>query len=208
MFKSSVRKLIVLIFAFCLIQVQYAPSAQAKNGYPTFKSKTFQGIGDDIVEFEVDKPAIVRFSCPACSGNTVVSTDGRDSLIINEIGAYSGEHLINMSENALTTSFEVTADSAWTLSISDANSAKRVTGKSLSGKGSTVLYVPSTYSKVSVRNVGTSNFVVYVWPKKPGFFYLPLLINEIGSYKGTKRVKTPGLIYVGSLGEWSLTFSK
>lgn len=208
MLKSLVGKALVLFFISSLLQVQYVSGAQAKNIYPSFKAKTFQGSGDDIVDFEVDKPAIVKFSCPACTGNTVVKTDGRDSLIVNEIGAYAGEHLINMNENALTTSFEINADSAWTLSISDANSAKRVTGRSVSGKGTTVLFVPSSYSKVSVRNVGTSNFVIYVWPRSPGLFYLPLLINEIGSYKGTKRVKTPGLIYIRSLGEWSLNFSK
>lgn len=208
MLRSLLKKVLVLFCISSLLQVQYLPGAQAKSVYPTFKGKTFQGSGDDIVDFEVDKPAIVKFSCPSCSGNTVLETDGRDSLIVNEIGAYTGEHLINMNENALTTSFEITADSDWTLAISDANSAKRVAGKSISGKGTTVLYVPNSYSKVSVRNVGSSNFVVYVWPRSPGLFYFPLLINEIGSYKGTKRLKTPGLIYIRSLGEWNLTFSK
>lgn len=202
------RGLMGFFLIISMLQLSIAPAAQAKKDFPSFKGKTFQGSGDDIVDFEVDKPAIVRFSCPTCSSNTVVKSDGRESLLVNEIGAYTGEHLINMNDGALTTSFEITADSSWTLSVSDLNSAKRVNGRSVSGQGTTVLYVPGTFSKVSVRNVGESNFVVYVWPKKPNPFTFPLLINEIGSYKGTKRVKTPGVIYIKSLGEWSLNFSR
>ena len=86
--------------------------------------------------------------------------------------------------------------------------ANRVTGKSVSGQGTSVVYVSSTYSKVLVKNVGMSNFVIYSWPIKQPSFFSPLLVNEIGSYKGTKRIKTPGLISIRSQGEWSLNFSK
>ena len=208
--KSNIRlrKSLAYILAFAMIQSSYAPNAQAKNDFPSFKTQSFQGSGDDIVDFETGKRAIVRFSCPNCSSNTVLQTDGRESLLVNEIGPYTGEHLINMNANTLTTSYEITADSSWTLSISDLNSAKRVTGKSVSGQGTSVIYVSGTYSKVLVKNVGMSNFVIYSWPIKQPIFFMPLLINEIGSYKGTKRIKTPGLISIQSEGQWSLNFSK
>ena len=207
-FKKYFRITLVLSLIIPLTQLSIAPSAQAKKDFPSFKGKTFQGSGDDVVEFEVDKPAVVRFSCLACEGNVSVTSDGRESLLVNEIGAYSGEHLINMNSGSFTTTFEVTADASWTLSISDLNSAKRVAGKSASGKGDSVLYVPGSFSKVSLKNVGSGNFAIYAWPKKPSPFTFPLLVNEIGSYKGTKKVKMPGVIYVISSGDWTLSFGK
>ena len=205
---SRLKRSLAYVLAFAMLQTSYAPIAQAKKDFPSFKTQSFQGSGDDIVDFETGKRAIVRFSCPACTSNTVLKTDGRESLLVNEIGSYAGEHLINMNANTLTTSYEITADSSWTLSISDLNSVRRVTGKSVSGQGTSVVYVSSTYSKVLIKNVGMSNFVIYSWPKKQPAFFSPLLVNEIGSYKGTKRINTPGLVSIRSQGEWSLNFSK
>ena len=205
---GRLRKSLTYVLAFVILQTSYAPIAEAKKEFPVFKTQSFQGNGDDIVDFETDKQAIVRFSCPGCTSNTVLKTDGPESLLVNEIGSYTGEHLINMKENSLTTSYEIEANSSWTLSLSDLNSVKRVTGNSVSGQGTSVVYVPSTYSKVLVKNVGMSNFIVYTWPKKLPPYFSPLLINEIGSYKGTKRIKTPGLITIQSQGKWSLVFSK
>ena len=205
---SRLKRSLAYVLTFTMLQTSYAPIAQAKKDFPSFKTQSFQGSGDDIVDFETGKRAIVRFSCPACTSNTALKTDGRESLLVNEIGSYTGEHLINMNANTLTTSYEITADSSWTLSISDLNSVTRVTGKSVSGQGTSVVYVSSTYSKVLVKNVGMSNFVIYSWPIKQPSFVSPLLVNEIGSYKGTKRIKTPGLISIRSQGEWSLNFSK
>ena len=203
---SSFKRSLTYILAFVMFQTSYAQIAHAKKDFPSFKTQSFQGSGDDIVDFETGKRAIVRFSCPACTSNTVLKTDGRESLLVNEVDSYTGEHLINMNANSLTTSYEITADSSWTLSISDLNSVTRVTGKSVSGQGDSVIYVPSTYSKVLVKNVGMSNFVVYSWPMKQPIFFMPLLVNEIGNYKGTKRIKTPGLVSIRSQGEWSLNF--
>lgn len=203
---SRFQRSLAYLLALMMLQTSYAPIAQAKNNFPSFKTQSFQGSGDDIVDFETGKRAIVRFSCPACTSNTVLKTDGRESLLANEVGPYTGEHLINMNANALTTSYEITADSSWTLSINDLNSVTRVTGKSVSGQGTSVIYVASTYSKVLVKNVGMSNFVMYSWPIKQSAFFSPLLINEIGSYKGTKRIKTPGLVSIRSQGKWSLNF--
>jgi hypothetical protein len=205
---GRLRKSLTYVLAFVMLQTSYAPIAEAKNDFPSFKTQSFRGDGDDIVDFETDKRAIVRFSCPACTSNTVLKTDGPESLLVNEIGSYTGEHLINMKENSLTTSYEIEANSSWTLSISDLNSVRRVTGNSVSGQGTSVVYVSSTNSKVLVKNVGMSNFIVYTWPIKQPAYFSPLLINEIGSYKGTKRIKTPGLITIQSQGKWSLVFSK
>lgn len=205
---GRLRRSLTYVLAFVILQTSYAPIAEAKKDFPSFKAQSFQGSGDDVVDFETEQRAIVRFSCPACTSNTVLKTDGRESLLVNEIGAYTGEHLINMNANTLTTSYEITADSSWTLSISDLNSVKRVTGNSASGQGTSVVYVSNAYSKVLVKNVGMSNFIVYTWPRKQPAFFSPLLINEIGSYKGTKRINTPGLISIQSQGKWNLNFSK
>jgi len=204
---SRLKRSLAYVLAFVMLQTLYAPIAQAKKDFPSFKTQSFQGNGDDIVDFETESRAIVRFSCPDCTSNTVLKTNGRESLLVNEVGSYTGEHLINMNANTITTSYEITADSSWTLSISDLNSVKRVTGKSVSGLGTSVVYVPSTYSKVLIKNVGMSNFIIYSWPIKQPLFFSPLVVNEIGSYKGTKRIKTPGLVSIRSLGEWSLNFS-
>ena len=152
--------------------------------------------------YEISKIALVTFSCVSCSDNTVLKTDGAERLLVNEIGPHTGTYLINSRNGSLTTSFEINADSDWTLKIASVNTAPKVSSKSASGSGSTILNVSSKFRAMKIKAISDSNFVVYNLQGS----YKNLLVNEIGSYLGTVRVTTPGLVQIISTGTWQITF--
>lgn len=175
-------------------------SASVAPAQPAFKTQTFRGSGDSVVKYEVDVPAVVTFTCNNCSGNTTLETDGAESLMVNEIGAYSGSQLINTGEGSLTTKFTLTADASWTLKIADASTVKPVSGP-VSGSGDSVIYFSDTFDTAAVRNVGDSNFVIYAY----GGGSQDLVVNEIGSYQGVVNISGPGFVEVRSNGSWTIT---
>lgn len=73
--------------------------------------KSYTGKGDDVIAIE--KPAsvaIMTFSCPKCTSNTVVKSDGGEGLLVNEIGSYTGT--VPMSAPAL---IQITSDGDWSI---------------------------------------------------------------------------------------------
>ncbi|MEK8109723.1 hypothetical protein NKG94_45345 [Micromonospora sp. M12] len=84
------------------------PPAPKPEPKPKPKPKVYTGRGDDVVKVgDLTDLAIAKFSCPRCTGNTVLKSDGPDGLLVNEIGAYTGKRWINLEEDSLTTQFEV-----------------------------------------------------------------------------------------------------
>lgn len=202
MFQKRNIKRIAITICLVLTAVSNSFVANAATKYPSFATKNFSGSGDDVVLYEISKIALVTFSCESCSDNTVLSTDGAERLLVNEIGPHTGTYLINSRTGSLTTSFEINADAPWTLSISSVNTAKKVSGKTISGAGSTILNVTSKFRAMKIKGISDDNFVVYNLQGS----YKNLLINEIGSYLGTVRVTTPGLVQIISNGTWQITF--
>jgi hypothetical protein len=172
---------------------------------PKVAAQHYKGAGDDVVTLKtpVTSAAVVTFTCQACSSNTVLKSDGRESLLVNEIGAYSGTRLINIHDNSLTTTLTVNADAAWTIDVADVFSLKETDGPA-SGHGDKVLlyYGPASASKAKIKNVGESNFAVKAYGSG---IYSPLLVNEIGSYQGTVPFSTPAIVEISSSGDWSIT---
>src|SRR3546814_7249202 len=68
-----------------------------------FLSQELTGAGDSVLDVNIATTAIVTFSCPTCSSNTVLTTNGPESLLVNEIGPYTGTRLLNTSEGSITT---------------------------------------------------------------------------------------------------------
>jgi hypothetical protein len=176
-------------------------SKPAENTTPTFAPLSFSGSGDNVQALNLDQPAILTFSCPSCSDNTTLESNGPDSLIVNTIGAYTGSHLINTSDGGLTTKLTVGADAPWTLSVSDLTSAKSVDGAA-SGSGDQVIHMTGTFSDVALRNEGADNFVVQSYDNGD---WDPLVANEIGAYSGTVPMSGPTYVDVESSGNWSIT---
>lgn len=181
-----------------------APAAKATTpppSTPMLATKTFNGAGDDIVSVDLKGvPAVVTFDCPACSSNTVLKSNGADSLLVNEIGAYSGAHIVDTRKTSATTELEVNAVGAWTITVADLSTVKPSAGP-VSGHGDTVVYLAGNTSKAAITNTGQSNFVVIGY----GSSFPQLAVNEIGSYSGTVRLTGPAFVQVESSGDWTIT---
>ena len=173
-------------------------SAEPEPTYEAIETQTFTGSGDDVISLgEFTSPAILEFTCEYCDGNTVVETNGSESLLVNEIGSYSGSHFINYRDNSMMTRVMVTADADWTLVIRDITTAP----DTLSGHGDQAIWIRGTEAEVvKITNDGDSNFVVQTFTD-----YIDLVVNEIGAYSGTVEMTLPALVQVESNGDWTLT---
>lgn len=169
------------------------------SALPTFKTKTFKGSGDDVVKLgNFSDIAILTFKCGGCDGNTVLESDGAESLLVNAIGPYSGQHLINVQTNSMTTKLDVTADSDWTITIEDLSHVSKAT----KGTGDSVIYLAGPGDTAKITNQGDGNFVVESHGDDSD-----LLVNEIGSYSGTVSITTPTVVQVTSGGTWTIAVS-
>jgi hypothetical protein len=179
---------------------QPTPAAPATPAPPP--PSKYHGTGDDVVTIHrPDGPKIVKFACLHCTGNTVVQTDGAESLLVNTIGAYSGQQWADVEDGSTTSRITITATGSWTLEVGGMDLARTVTGR-VSGKGDDVirLNVPTTKAAITNKN-GSSNFVVQDVSESATE---NLDVNTIGGYHGTVPINGPALIQITSDGEWTL----
>lgn len=177
-------------------------SAEATAGEdrPLLEAQTLTGTGDDIKTVDLKGlPAVVTFTCSACSGNTVLETNGAEMLLVNTIGGYTGSHLVDTSAGTATSEFSISADAAWTLKIEDIETVPTSAGKA-GGHGDKVLYWDAPGAKAAITNKGEGNFVVEGF----GSDIPELAVNKIGAYSGTVQL-TPGFVQVNSDGDWTIT---
>lgn len=94
-------------------QSETTPAEPAATTKAAAKPRVIKGRGDDVVDIPaLTDLSVVVFDC-RCSSNTVLKSDGPESLLVNEIGGYSGTRPLQAP--ALV---EVTADGKWTISPS------------------------------------------------------------------------------------------
>lgn len=163
---------------------------------------SYEGQGDEVLNLE--KPvgvAVLDFACLQCSGNTVLKTDGREALLVNEIGGYAGRHLIDVADTARTSRLSITANGSWKVTVTPGLSAVRIIdGTRISGTGDDVVAVNGATARALVKNRGESNFAVWI----VGEDTTELAVNEIGSYEGTVALRAPAVAIVTSSGDWSI----
>jgi hypothetical protein len=167
----------------------------------TFDPIVFEGRGDDIIDVPVvtDTPVVATFTHRGSSNFSVVSFDsagGRIALLVNEIGNYSGTVPLNFSSPPAE--LEISADGAWTLTISDVRDQPRYDG-SASGAGDQVLLVTVEAGRLAATHDGRSNFAVLAWGDRR-----TLMINEIGAYSGTVRLPDAVALEIKADGNWTL----
>lgn len=176
-----------------------APSAEPSS--EAFARQEFSGSGDMVQEVgEITELVVVTFSCDSCTRNTVVRSNGDESLLVNTIGAYSGSHAINLYDDSMTTRFEIEATGDWTLVLDDIESIPAYDAAA-AGTGDTVFFMSSDFYAAEIKNDGDRNFTVHAY----GTGDSPLIVNEIGAYSGVKAMTGPALIQVVSTGDWSIT---
>ena len=182
-----------------------ATPTEAANTPAPAKPRVIKGNGDDVVDIRpLTEIAVVVFNC-RCSSNTVLKSDGPESLLVNEIGAYKGKRWINVSNDAQTTQFEIEAVGSWTLTIDtvDQLATKASSGKA-SGKGDDVVVLGGNATKARItHSKGTSNFAVHAYSLETGIG--GLLVNEIGGYAGTRPLQAPALVQITADGNWSIS---
>lgn len=181
------------------------PIDSSQDSTPTVTPEQYSGTGDDVVTITkpTDSPAILTFNCPDCTDNTIVQTNGADSLIVNTIGSYSGSHIIDTAQGSNTTQVTITATGSWTLNLDGLDKATEMDTSAISGTGDSVIYADGGTSTAQVTNTGQDNFIVTVYPADGGHAALP--INTIGSYNGTVPLATPAYVQIESDGTWSVT---
>jgi hypothetical protein len=132
-------------------------------------------------------------------------SSGRDDLLVNTIGHYSGTVAVNF-DGAGVDGFEITASGPWTLTLRDLTAARELpssSGGSIDGTGDdVVLFRPAKRAPLAIScKACTGNFVVRAIGERAD-----LLVNEIGAYGGT--VLAPAgtvLLEVTATGAWSVT---
>jgi hypothetical protein len=181
--------------------VQSAAPAAA----PVTPPKVYTGKGDDVVK--IDKPAgaaIVTFTCAKCSGNTIVQSNGADSLLVNTIGSYSGKKAIDVMSGSTTSQLTIKATGSWKVTVGGLDQATQASGTApISGKGDDVIELAGNSTTAAITNHGDANFIVQDTPTDGGF--PDLAVNTIGSYTGTVPLAAPTLVQVTSDGTWSIT---
>lgn len=178
------------------------PTTPSKKQFPSFKTRTFTGTGDDVLtKINLKQAAVIEFTCSTCTSNVIVETDStswHDGLLINEIGSYSGTLVTGMDEGKISRII-ITTDAKWTLKIADLNSLPVAKSK-ISGTGDSAFVYTSKSKAARFTHNGSSNFIVYSHGER-----LRLAVNEIGKYSGTVPVSA-GVITVNADGKW--TFAK
>ena len=167
----------------------------------TFAPVVIEGRGDDIVDVPVvtDAPVVATFTHRGSSNFAVVSFDGaggRISLLVNQIGNYTGTVPFNFSTPPAE--LEITADGAWTLTLSDVRDQPVYDG-SASGSGDEVLLVTTDAGRLAATHDGRRNFVLLAWGDRR-----TLMINEIGTYSGTVRLPDALALEIKADGNWTL----
>ncbi len=175
-----------------------------------FEAFAIEGQGDDVIDLSVpEDAAAVASIVHDGESNFVVEVDVDSELIdqdllVNTIGAYEGQHALNV--DGAVSEAVVTADGAWAIDVAPlAEAAQDFDDLEASGTGDAVLWAPEGVGgAVAISHEGESNFAVTA----AGDYMLSpeLLVNEIGSYEGTVRLEEPTvLVSVTADGDWSIS---
>jgi hypothetical protein len=160
---------------------------------PDIQPQQFSGSGDQVVRLATPVGRAFRATITASGASSnfavwaVDSTGAKYDLLVNEIGGYSGTHLVTLPYSSDSIwGLEVTASGlSWTIAVSPLTTATSWASGTFNGSGSNVVAVPAPSAPTSVTftHSGSSNFAV--WAVDGSGKQIDLLVNEIGPYSGT-----------------------
>ena len=160
------------------------------------------GSGDDVVTgLTVTKYAVLHIEHTGARNFAVISYEGDDydDLLVNTIGNYSGDVLIDHSGEI---DLEITADGDWNITSSGLTIDDTT---SFSGHGDAVTGLTTSSGGIwEITHSGDRNFAVIEYGLNSG--YMDLLVNEIGDYSGTVKAKAGDVIFfkVSADGDWTI----
>ena len=160
------------------------------------------GSGDYVANgLKVEGYGILHVSYSGSGNFSVISYEGDeyDKLLVNEIGNYSGDVLI---DHAGTFNLEISGEGSWNITSSGLSVDD---GTSFSGSGDSVTGITShDGGSWHITNNGSSNFSVIEYGMYEG--YMKLMVNEIGNYEGTVKADSGDDIFfeINSDGNWSI----
>lgn len=170
----------------------------------TFETVTYAGVGDEVIELPTElSTGLATFSHDGDS-NFIVWTYDKDfemvDLVANEIGETSATAAFGLSYFSVTKVkyIEVTANGNWSITLKPLTQAESFNGQ---GTGSGVFKGTIKSGKKSLTHSGDSNFVIWQWCTNG---VTDLVVNEIGTYSGSKLVKAGTCIFtVDADGPWT-----
>ncbi|MDZ8275340.1 NINE protein [Microbacterium aquimaris] len=176
----------------------------ADEQWGSFEVVTEQGTGDSLITLPSGAAGGIVSATHDGSRNFVVSVlDASNSstgdLLVNTIGAYKGTTAWGINALGEGTRIQVTADGAWTLTISPMGDAPELAS---SGSGDGVFLYDGAAAALAVTHDGERNFIVT--EETSELFSAGLLVNEIGPYEGTVPLSAgPSVITVNADGSWT-----
>ncbi len=201
-------KKIFTIFIAGLFAVSQIAPASAADAYAskwgTFKSQTFSGTGDDVIELPAAVKAGVITAAHDGEANFVIwaldTTLAESGLQVNTIGSYSGSTEFGVGyASKKTKGFEVTADGSWSVTVKPLTATAKLP---TSGSGDGVFKYTGGTPVWKVSHSGDSNFVIWEYCTNGG---TKLIANKIGAYRGTLRgLGGTCILAVHADGAWSI----
>ncbi|WP_224763684.1 TM2 domain-containing protein [Salinibacterium sp. ZJ70] len=184
------------------------PTAEwADKAFGSFEPVSQAGSGDNLISLPVGVSAGLVTATHDGSRNFVISVldannQSTGDLLVNTIGGYNGTTAWGFNALGDGTTLQITADGAWSITISPISTATRLDGAA-SGTGDMVLLYSGGASKLATTHSGSRNFVVSEETAK--MFSFGLLVNEIGAYDGVVPLSSgPSAITVSADGGWTL----
>jgi hypothetical protein len=131
-------------------------------------------------------------------------------LLVNEIGSFDGSKLVSVEESGKYL-LDVSADGNWQAYITQPrNIEKNEAPLTLSGNGqeaSNFFYLDSGMRRFTMSHSGSGHFAMVLYTAEGE--YMNLLVNEIGSFDGSKAVSLPDsgnyLLDVSADGNWEVS---
>jgi hypothetical protein len=201
------KKIIAVLFALTLLASQ-SSAATAADAYAskwgTFKTQTFSGTGDDVITLSAAATAGTITATHSGEENFVIwglnTSMAQSGLQVNTIGAYSGTTEFGFGfSTKKTKGFEITADGDWTVTVKPLGAAPKLP---TSGNGDGVFKYSGSTPVWKVTHSGNANFVIWEYCTNG---QTDLVVNKIGSYKGTlKGIGGTCIVAVHADGAWSI----
>lgn len=151
-----------------------------------------------------ENPSVATFSHAGFRNFTVWSLNtamAKQDLLVNTIGSNARTVPVDFRSGEHTSSLEISADGAWSVTFYSLEALREFAGTSVTGTGDDVVIYRGKAGVAAITNVGERTFAVWAYGATSD-----LVVNEIGAYTGSMHwMADSSVIAVTSSGTWSIT---